>query len=206
MDDGPAQGGTATNLLSRAPGMIAELDASALEAAADLLFERSRAGGVILACGNGGSASTASHFCADIAKLTIVAGLPRIRSVCLNDNVSSLTAWTNDAGFPVAYAEQARPWLTPEAAIVAFSVHGGARDGSVSSNVAEVCRLARDGGAAVVGVTGFDGGRVADLATVHVNVPMFDEPAATPLIESIHVLIHHALCLGVRERMLGAVR
>ncbi|MCI0690345.1 MAG: hypothetical protein L0Y54_24365, partial [Sporichthyaceae bacterium] len=79
-------------------------------------------------------------------------------------------------------------------------------DGSVSSNVAEICQLARNSGAAVVGVTGFDGGRVAELATVHINVPVSDEPTATPLIESVHVLVHHALCLGVRDRILGAAR
>jgi D-sedoheptulose 7-phosphate isomerase len=193
----------ASQLLARTPAALAAVDAGAVEAAADLLFGTWQAGGVILACGNGGSASTASHFCADAAKLTITPGRARVRSLCLNDNVSSLTAWTNDAGVDSVYAEQARPWLETSSSLVVFSVHGGARDGSVSSNVAQVCRVARDQGASVIGVTGFDGGVVADLATVNVVVPVSDEPVATPLIESLHVLIHHALCVGLRERISG---
>jgi D-sedoheptulose 7-phosphate isomerase len=192
---------TAARLIREAAETTARLDIKALEAAAGLLFATWRAGGSVLSCGNGGSASTASHFSADVAKLTIVPGRPRVRSLCLNDNVSALTAWTNDVGFAAAFAEQAGSWLDKDATLVAFSVHGGSPDKSVSSNVADVCSLAREKGAAVIGVTGFDGGLLAGTATVHLNVPAHDEPVATPLIESIHLLIQHALCLALRERI-----
>jgi D-sedoheptulose 7-phosphate isomerase len=124
-----------------------------------------------------------------------------VRALCLNDNASATTAWANDAGFASTFIGQAEAWLDERSVLVAFSVHGGARDRSVSSNVADACQLARQRGAAVIGVTGFDGGRLGYDATVHINVPFGDEPVATPLIESIHVLIHHALCVGLRERI-----
>ncbi len=192
----------AARLVNRAAEMVGRLDQAVLAAAADALFSSWSAAGVVLACGNGGSASTASHFAADVAKLTIVPGAQRVRAVCLSDNETAVTAWANDNGFTATYAEQAAAWLEPTSTMVAFSVHGGARDQSVSANVGRACLLARDAGAAVIGITGFDGGIVGELATVHINVAVDDEPVATPLIESVHVLIHHALCLELRERIL----
>ena len=184
-----------------AADLAARIPSDALEAAADVLLATWEAGGVVLSCGNGGSASTASHFAADLAKLTIVGDERRFRVVCLDDNAASVTAWTNDAGFASAYSEQALAWLDPSAAVVAFSVHGGALDGSVSSNLSRVCGAALERGAAVVAITGFDGGFLGERATVHVNVPFDREPLATPVIESLHVLVHHALCLSVRRRI-----
>jgi D-sedoheptulose 7-phosphate isomerase len=205
-DDANADQPLATRLITTAAEMAGRVDPALLATAAGTLFDTWRASGVVLACGNGGSASTASHFAADVAKLTIVPGADRVRAVCLSDNGSAVTAWANDAGFTSIYAEQATAWLQPDSALVAFSVHGGARDQSVSANVGQACRIAREAGAAVIGITGFDGGIVGDLATVHINVPAYEEPIATPLIESVHVLIHHALCLALRERILRAGR
>ena len=194
----------AGRLIGEAAHITAGLDREEIGKAADLLFATWQAGSYVLSCGNGGSASTASHFSADVAKLTIVPGRQRVKSLCLNDNVSALTAWTNDNGFASVFAEQAAPWFDRHATLVAFSVHGGSPDRSVSSNVADVCALARDKGAAVIGVTGFDGGLLASTATVHLNVPVRIEPVATPLIESLHLLIQHALCLALRERITGS--
>jgi D-sedoheptulose 7-phosphate isomerase len=189
-------------LLSDSGRLTADLVPDGIERGAQLLFDTWHAGGTTLSCGNGGSASTASHFAADLAKLTIVPGQRRMRTLCLNDNASAVSAWTNDEGFPVVYQEQAEPWLEPTAALVAFSVHGGSRGGEVSANLPAVARLAKERGAAVIAVTGFDGGALGDLADVHINIPHATEPVATPLIESLHVLVHHALCVGARALIL----
>ncbi|MEO3977512.1 SIS domain-containing protein [Streptomyces sp. CAU 1734] len=189
-------------LVSEAGRLVDDLVMDDIERAAGLLFESWRTGGTILSCGNGGSASTASHFAADLAKLTIVPGLPRIRTLCLNDNASAFSAWTNDEGFATVYEEQARPWLDSASVLVLFSVHGGARGGEVSANLPAVARLAKERGAAVIAVTGFDGGAAGDLADAHINIPHHTEPVATPLVESLHVLVHHALCVGVRSLIL----
>ncbi|OZD03373.1 hypothetical protein CH275_16475 [Rhodococcus sp. 06-235-1A] len=187
------------DLLERTALRLGQLDATAISDAANLIYRTHTQGGVTISCGNGGSASTASHFVADLAKLTIVPGRPRAKTICFNDNVSALTAWTNDADFASVYAEQAEPWISSDSSVVLFSVHGGSRDASVSANLPRIAEMARDRGAALIAVTGFDGGRLADLADVHINVPEYDEPLATPLIESLHVLVHHAVCVAVRE-------
>ena len=190
------------DLLRAAAGLVGDLRGDEIEAAADVLFASWEAGGVVLSCGNGGSASTASHFAADLGKLTIVGDATRFKTVCLDDNASGVTAWSNDAGFASVYAEQAAAWLDPTATVVAFSVHGGALDGSVSSNLSRVCEAAIRCGSSVIAVTGFDGGFLGRNSTVHVNVPTPQEPLATPLVESLHVLVQHALCLSVRCRIL----
>lgn len=193
-----------SDLLAHSLTAIGKLDAALIERAVDLLERAWRTGGTVLACGNGGSASTASHFAADLAKYTIVGDQPRVRSICLNDNVSAATAWNNDVGFHAVFAEQAVPWLGPDAVVIGFSVHGGSRPGSgsaVSSNLAELCCTAKARGASVIGITGFDGGAIGDAADVHLNVAADQEPLATPLIESVHVLIHHALCASLRARI-----
>ncbi|MCP3801918.1 SIS domain-containing protein [Allokutzneria sp. A3M-2-11 16] len=186
-------------LVSEAARLTDELPLDQIERATELLFRSWQSGGVVLSCGNGGSASTASHFAADLAKLTIIPGHKRIRTLCLNDNASAFSAWTNDEGFHTVYEEQARPWLDENATLIAFSVHGGSRDQAVSANLPAVARLAQEHGASVIAVTGFDGGATGDIADVHINIPHASEPVATPLVESLHVLVHHALCVGVRS-------
>jgi D-sedoheptulose 7-phosphate isomerase len=192
------------SLLDEAVTAVGRLSPATLERGVDLLYEAWRHDATIVSCGNGGSASTASHFAGDLAKYTIVDGQPRVRALCLNDNATAVTAWTNDDGFAEVYAEQARPWLGSSSAVVTFSVHGGLRSsavGEVSSNLPRLCQIARLSGASIIAVTGFDGGAIGKLADLHINVPVDREPVATPLIESVHVLVHHALCAGLRERI-----
>jgi D-sedoheptulose 7-phosphate isomerase len=192
-----------TVLRDTAAQAIAGLEPGPLAAAAGLLAETRRTRGVVLTAGNGGSSSTASHFAADLTKFTRTPGLPHIRSLALADNIACHTAWTNDDDPASAMAHLAEPWLPshPEArdCVVIFSVHGGSRDGSVSNNLVELAVHARKQGASVIAVTGFDGGALADLSDAHINVPLDAEPLATPGVESIHLLVAHALCLALAE-------
>lgn len=180
---------------------MASLDVGALSEAARLLAGCRASRGIVLTAGNGGSSSTASHFAADLTKFTRVPGQPHLRSVALLDNVACHTAWTNDDDPTLALVHLAEPWLPSPAgaqdAVVLFSVHGGSR--SVSSNLAELARFAREQGARVIALTGFDGGELARLSDVHVNFPLNREPLATPGIESVHLLAAHALCLALYQ-------
>ena len=121
--------------------------------------------------------------------------------MALLDNVTCHTAWTNDENPALALAHLAEPWLPSPAgaqdAIVLFSVHGGSRDRSVSGNLVELALFAREQGASVIALTGFDGGEIGRLSDVHVNFPLDREPLATPGIESVHLLAAHALCLAL---------
>lgn len=172
---------------------------AATQCAVDLLRDTYISHGLVLTAGNGGSASTASHFAADLAKFA-VPDRHDFRVICLDDNVSALTAWANDASWSEVYVAQTTSWLRNEQAgvLCLFSVHGGSSDGAVSDNLRRAATAAREVGARVVAFTGFDGGALAELADVHVNVPVSLEPLATPLVESLHVLAHHAICLSIR--------
>ena len=183
---------------------VRDLDPDAVAVAVNVLADVRLARGVVLTGGNGGSDSTASHFAADLAKYTRSAQRPHFRAISLTDNVPCHSAWTNDDAPALALVHMAEPWLPGPGhahnAVVLFSVHGGARDGSVSGNLIELARFARAAGAAVIAVTGFDGGALGDVSDVHINVPMDREPLATPGIESVHLLIAHALCLALSDK------
>ena len=88
-----------------------ESQADDLEKSVDLLVDAWENGKCIYSFGNGGSASTASHLACDLAKFTIIPGKPRLKALCLNDNPSLVSAWTNDSGFGTIFAEQLEPWI-----------------------------------------------------------------------------------------------
>lgn len=192
-----------TALRDTAAAVTADLDVAALNAAAQILAECRATRGVVLSAGIGGSSSTASHFAADLTKFTRSPSRPHIRSIALLDNIACHTAWANDDDPGLALAHLAEPWLPShpdtQDAVVLFSVHGGARDGTVSRGLVELAAYARKQGASVIAVTGFDGGATSDLADVHINVPLFNEPLATPGVESVHLLVAHALCLALTD-------
>jgi len=183
---------------------VESLSDAPLTAAVEILARVRRSGGIVLTAGNGGSSSTASHFAADLVKYTRASGERHFRALALADNIACHTAWANDDVPSLALAHLAEPWLpsAPDAAdaVVVFSVHGGARDGSVSDNLSHLAALARKSGASVIAVTGFDGGAVGDLSDVHLNVNLRHEPLATPGVESVHLLIAHALCLALSDK------
>ncbi|MBB5868329.1 D-sedoheptulose 7-phosphate isomerase [Allocatelliglobosispora scoriae] len=186
-----------TALRDSAAAVVRDLDMDAISAAAEVLAEVRLSQGIVLTAGNGGSSSTASHFAADLVKYTRSPQQPHFRALSLTDNIACHTAWTNDADPALAMAYLAEPWLPTGAkdAAVLFSVHGGARDGSVSTNLVELARFVHKTGGKVIAVTGFDGGAIGDISDVHINVPLDREPVATPGVESVHLLVAHALCL-----------
>ena len=172
--------------------------------AVDLLHDCWRKGGTVFVIGNGGSASTATHFACDLAKSTIVSGHRRFRTLALVDNIPLVSAWTNDNGFSTIFAEQLEPWLAEEDVLVALSVHGGCGQGEAgpwSQNLSRAVALARERGARVIGLAGFGGGHLAEAADVCIVIPMDTEPLGTPLVESFQVAVHHLICLALKERI-----
>ena len=185
---------------------IARLDRSAIDAVIERLFRAWREGRTVFVMGNGGSASTASHFAADLAKYTVIAEKARFRVMALTDNAPLVSAWTNDSGFNSIFEQQLVPWLAEGDVLVGFSVHGGSGSGSAgqwSQNMVAAMELARERGASIIGFSGYDGGRMAELAEHCLTVPALDDPLGTPLIESIHVLLHHLIVHSLRARILN---
>ena len=154
------------------------------------LLLRARADGrTIFFFGNGGSASTASHFVVDIGKATIRGEGARFRCVALTDNVESLTAWANDVDYAQVFAEQLKGLAT--AGDVAVGISGSGN----SPNVLRAMEVARALGLATVGLTGMGGGKLQGLVDVPVVVPS----RSMQHIEDVHLLICHLLTSYLRD-------
>jgi D-sedoheptulose 7-phosphate isomerase len=170
----------------------------------DVLYEAWQQGKAVFTMGNGGSASTATHLACDLAKCTIVPGRHRLKVMALVDNVPLVSAWTNDSGFGSIFAEQLEPWLNEGDVLIGLSVHGGSGAGDAglwSQNLLRAVRLARERRAKVIGLSGFDGGALKEMADVCLVIPIDEEPLATPLVEAYHVLLHHLICTALRLRI-----
>jgi D-sedoheptulose 7-phosphate isomerase len=144
-------------------------------------------GGRLLVLGVGGGAGHASHAVNDFRKLC------QIESYAPTDNVSELTARTNDDGWETtfkAWLEVSR--LSARDALLVFSVGGGSREHNVSTNLVSAMEAAQEVGAPIYGVVGAPGGTLAELATVAI---LIESPSVlrTPLVESFQAVIWHAL-------------
>lgn len=164
----------------------------------ETLFEAWKKGKKIFIIGNGGSASTATHFACDLAKGTVVEGKKRFKVISLTDNVPLLTALTNDEGFASIFVEQLKNLLEKDDVVIAISVHGGAGQDKVgpwSQNLLAAIQYAKDNSARTIGITGFDGGALKNMADACIVVPA----NSTPYVESWHAALEHLICSCLRE-------
>lgn len=154
-------------------------------------LERARAAGQhIFVFGNGGSASTASHFAADLGKNTVRDHLPRFRVIALNDNMSTFSAYANDHGYESVFAEPLRSLGEPGDVAIAFSASGN------SPNVLRAIEAANVCGMTTIGFAGMGGGQLARLAQHCVVVPsdLYEH------IEDLHLMFCHALVYSFKSR------
>jgi D-sedoheptulose 7-phosphate isomerase len=181
--------------------VIDALAPAEIDRAIEVLFEAWQRGATIFLIGNGGSASTATHFACDLSKVTIAPGKPRLRAVSLCDNIPLMSAWINDNGFEHLFSEQLRNLMRPGDVLIAISVHGGSgedRGGPWSQNLLRAIRTAREEfGAKIIGLTGFDGGLLRHIADVNLLVPI----ASTPQVESFHLALEHLIAFCLKEKI-----
>jgi D-sedoheptulose 7-phosphate isomerase len=167
---------------------IAGLDEAAIEKMVALLVDLRARGGRLFFLGVGGSAANCSHAVNDFRKL---AGIEAYTPV---DNVSELTARTNDEGWEhvfKAWLEGSR--LSAQDMICVFSVGGGSLEPSVSPNLVFALQHARKVGARIIGVVGRDGGYTAQVADACVIVPTVDPARITPHTEALQAVVWHLL-------------
>ncbi len=203
-----ANGTNIDRYLNQMRRIASEISREATDAAIEILFDAWRCGNTVFVMGNGGSASTATHLACDLAKYTIVGSKPRFKVISLNDNVPLVSAWANDNGFGSIFLEQLRPWLGRGDVLIGISVHGGSGSGQAgpwSQNLVQAMALAKERGAQTIGMSGFHGGAIKEMADVCIVVPIDEEPLGTPLVESWHVVLHHLICYTLRHRIESAV-
>ena len=174
--------------LSETASIVAGLDAKSIEKTADILLQVRERGGRLFVLGVGGSAGSASHAVNDFRKL---AGFEAYAPV---DNVSELTARTNDEGWETvfeAYLRTSR--LNNRDGLLILSVGGGDAERNVSANLVRGIDYARQVGAAITGIVGRDGGYTAKTADAAVIIPTVNPSHITPHTEAFHAVIWHLL-------------
>lgn len=176
------------------------ISATDTDRAIELLFDAWKNGNQVFTCGNGGSASTATHFACDLAKTTIVDGRRRFKVYCLNDNIPLMSALINDDGFDNLFYEQLTDRFEEGDILICISVHGGAgRDkaASWSQNLLKAMRYAKDKRGKAIGLSGFDGGPMKEIADACIVVPI----NSTPQVESFHLALEHLICSCLRRKI-----
>jgi D-sedoheptulose 7-phosphate isomerase len=176
------------DFLAEFAAVIKQLDTDAVERCVELVAETRERGGRLFILGVGGSAGNASHAVNDFRKLADV------EAYAPTDNVSELTARTNDEGWATVFAAWLRTsHLAPRDLLLVLSVGGGNREQNVSPNLVAALEYAQEVGARVIGVVGRDGGYTAKVADACVLVPTVNPSHVTPHAESIQGVIWHLL-------------
>jgi D-sedoheptulose 7-phosphate isomerase len=168
--------------------IIRRLDTAAIERLASLLAGIKAEGGRLFFLGVGGSAGNCSHAVNDFRK---IAG---VECYAPTDNVSELTARTNDEGWGSVFVEWLKvSKLSARDALFILSVGGGDLKRDISPNLVSAIRLAKDVGAKVTGIVGRDGGYTAQAADACVIVPTVNAHTVTPHTEAFQAVIWHLL-------------
>ena len=138
-------------------------------------------------CGNGGSASTASHMVCDFSKNTRKVGAKNLKVIGLSDNVASITAFGNDEGYENVFAGQLQPLVQPGDVLLSISGSGN------SPNVLRAVEVAKQQGATTIGLAGFQGGQLKKMVDICVVVPC----ERIELAEDAHLIIDHILTISL---------
>src|SRR5579872_3832 len=174
--------------LDETRAIIDRIDEHAIERIARLLAETRERGGRLFILGVGGSAANASHAVNDFRKIAA------IEAYTPTDNVSELTARTNDEGWATVFEQWLRvSRLRPDDALLVFSVGGGDLKKQVSPNLISALEYAKSVGARIAGIVGRDGGHTAKVADACVIVPTVNPVHVTPHSEAFQAVVWHLL-------------
>lgn len=171
---------------------VAELPSEPIDEVVEILLDSAKNNRKVFIFGNGGSASTASHFACDLSKNTIVPGAPRFKVIALTDNLPLITAWSNDTAYDNVFAAQLEPLIEADDVVIGISCSGN------SPNVLNAMKVAHQVKAKTIAFTGDIGGRLQDVVDLCIKAP-------SPKIEvqeDIHLMLEHCICSTIREEML----
>jgi D-sedoheptulose 7-phosphate isomerase len=156
----------------------------------DILQQARVEGRQIFIMGNGGSASTATHFVCDLAKNTRLAERPNFRVIGLSDNMAIFSAFGNDDGYDNVFALQLANLIREGDVVIGISTSGN------SPNVLRAIELANAHGGQTIGFTGFNAGKLGALVHCHVHVPS----DCIEQVEDIHLMLEHLITKALREQ------
>ena len=146
-------------------------------------------GNQVFVMGNGGSASTASHFVADLLKTSITKDNKRFKAISLSDNIPVLLAWSNDESYDNVFSNQLENFVEKDDVVIGISGSGN------SKNVLNAIQLANEKHATTIGLNGKGGGELSEIVKINLTVKSDDMLT----IETIHLLICHLLTTMIRS-------
>ena len=172
---------------------LQQLDVEEINRALNLLREAFERESTVYIFGNGGSSATASHYQNDFNKGVSEHTEKKFNFLCLNDNVATLMAVANDIGFEEVFRFQLRGHLKPGDIVIAISGSGN------SKNVLNAVEYAKECGNTVIGITGFGGGKLRELADVSLHAPV----NSMQITEDIHMVFDHLMMSVFYKTMAG---
>ena len=156
----------------------------------DILQHARMRGSQVFIMGNGGSATTASHFVCDLAKNTRSKDLPHFRVIGLTDNMAMFSAYANDEGYENVFSQQLANLIRPGDVVIGISASGN------SKNVIYAIEEAQAHDVTTIGFTGFDGGRLGQLVNLNIHV----KSNIIEHVEDIHLILEHVIVKSIKEQ------
>ena len=180
-----------TNYISSVVELIQNLPVNQIETIIDTLHKARLEGKQIFIMGNGGSASTASHFVCDIAKNTRKEGWPHFKAIGLADNMAIFSAYANDEGYENVFSQQLANLINPGDIVIGISASGN------SPNVLNAMQVAELNQATRIGFTGFKGGKLGSMVDLHINIPSDNYGQ----VEDLHLMLEHIIVNNLQDRV-----
>ena len=168
---------------------ISQVPQDQVEKVVQHIYRAYRESKQVFILGNGGSASTASHFCCDLGKGAVVDGKPRLRVMSLNDNMALLSAYANDCGYESVFVEQMKNLLQKGDVVICITASGN------SPNVVRAIEFANEAGTTTIGLLGFGGGKARELVTEDVTI----DNRNYGQVEDVHMFLAHCVSRCFRD-------
>lgn len=179
--------------LNRLQETIKRLNREEINKFINMLLDARDADKQIFIMGNGGSASTASHFCCDFNKGSSYGFNKRFKFICLNDNVPGMMAYANDVSYDDVFVEQLKNFFNPGDYVIGISGSGN------SKNVLKAIEYANANGGVTIGLTGFNGGKLKQMCTHSVNMNVDD----MQISEDLHMMMDHLSMKVITNQMIN---
>ncbi len=178
--------------------IVKKISRSDIDKTIQVLYEAWKNDKAVYVIGNGGSASSSTHFASDLNKYVSSEAPHRFRAFALVDNIPLMSALTNDEGWSDVYSYQLEAFMKEGDVLVGISVHGGSgsdKAGPWSQNLLKAVKVAKEKKGKVVGLIGFDGGMLRKMADASIVVPA----DSTPQVEGFHLVLTHLIAARLKE-------